>query len=83
MALFLIFIALIIIFCYWPKANKEEIDFSKDSDYYLKKYPDLLKTPEKEKPNVTINITHNHLHITPEDLRNYTHSHRQQSKTQE
>lgn len=53
--------------------KKEPIDYSKTSDYYIKKY-DLLDAepiePTKPKePQIVINITHNHLHIhtTKED----------------
>ncbi len=63
-----------LIFIFWrlffkPKKDKP-IDMSKDSDYYIKKYPDILKPipPTQDKdPNVTINInvTHNHLHVYP------------------
>jgi len=60
-----------LIFVFWrlffrPK-KEEPIDFSKNSDYYLAKYPDILTKPEpeREKPNITINITHNHLHVYP------------------
>jgi len=60
-----------LIFVFWrlffrPKKEKP-IDFSKNSDYYLAKYPDILTSPEPEpeKPNITINITHNHLHVYP------------------
>ena len=53
------------------KAKKpvESFDLSKNSDYYLRKYPDILGKPRKEEPKVTINvnITHNHLHVYPKD----------------
>lgn len=54
------------------RSKKRPIDLSKTSDYYIKKY-DLLKdypvqVEQSERPQITVNITHNHLHIhtTPE-----------------
>jgi hypothetical protein len=61
-----------LVFVFWRlffKPKKKPIDFSKNADYYLAKYPDILTKPEPEpepeKPNITINITHNHLHVYP------------------
>ena len=61
---FLVFIFWLLFF----KPKKEKfIDLTKNADYYLAKYPDLLTKPEPEqgKPNIIINITHNHLHVYP------------------
>ncbi|UJH91667.1 hypothetical protein LZ575_02985 [Antarcticibacterium sp. 1MA-6-2] len=55
--------------------EKEEksIDFTKDSAYYMREFPEILgeskplkaEPTKEEKPNITINITNNHLHIYP------------------
>lgn len=54
-----------------PKRDKP-IDFSKNSEWYSKEFPDILNTPSQkvEQPNITINITHNHLHIYPLEEKN-------------
>lgn len=51
-----------------PKKEKP-IDISKNSEWYAKEFPDIINPPppKEEKPNITINITHNHLHIYPPD----------------
>ena len=76
MTVFVLVMIAILVLYFRTKPKKEpEIDIIKNSDYYLKEFPFLsLNEPkEPEKPNVIINITHNHLHIhntTYEDLRN-------------
>lgn len=66
-------IILFVAFILWKlifKPKKEKpIDFSKNSEWYAKEFPDIINPPppKVEKPNITINITHNHLHIYPEE----------------
>ena len=64
----IIFIAFIV-WKLFSKPKKEiPIDYSKNSEWYAKEFPDILNPPppKEEKPNITINITHNHLHVYPE-----------------
>jgi len=73
---FLIFILLAV---FWTKPKelpmdkplKEPLDISKNSDWYLKEYPEILKPepPEPQNPTIIVNVTNNHLHIhiTPEE----------------
>lgn len=54
-----------------PQIPEPPADYSKDSAYYMKQYPELLNAdpapyrkadPPKEPPTIIVNITNNHLH---------------------
>lgn len=68
-----VFVVIIIAFLFSRKRKEKPIDFAKNSDYYLKEFPELFNPgntssshdQKEKKPNILINITNNHLHIYP------------------
>lgn len=63
---------ILVTYVIWRSLSKKKappLDISKNSDYYIKEFPEFFKEEPLEEPkktpitNITVNVTNNHLHI--------------------
>jgi len=74
--LFLVFFLL----SFKRKTTPVDIDLSKNSEYYMKEFPEICKpdleeTSNQTNPQIVVNITHNHLHVYPTPEGTQPHQH--------